>query len=190
MSLRAAARSIFVNGAWHPLPDEGVWLTVGGAVSHERVGEWRAGRTLLAPVVFRRPARYLNEGVPDAERDLALDGTALLGSVKSGLLVQVEQRRHWRSRKPPRALVRTSGARGAMGDLARSASRERSSSRSSSETARGFPTTSVRGCRLPAPTTSSRSRAATSRFSPGWCCSRLMLLGVQGRPAALSRSSS
>ncbi len=91
VSLRAVARSILLNGSWHPLPDEGVWLTVGGAVSRDRVSQWRAGRVLLAPVAFRRPARYLNDGVPDAERDLALDGTALLGSVKSGLLVQVER---------------------------------------------------------------------------------------------------
>ena len=37
----------------------------------------------------RHRRRYLNEGVADFERDLALDGTALLGSVKSGLLVEV-----------------------------------------------------------------------------------------------------
>ena len=36
-----------------------------------------------SPVTFRRPARYLNDGVPDFERDLALDGTALFASVKS-----------------------------------------------------------------------------------------------------------
>ncbi|HEX5635410.1 MAG TPA: DNA internalization-related competence protein ComEC/Rec2, partial [Gemmatimonadales bacterium] len=40
-------------------------------------------------MTFRRPARYLNEGVPDFERDLALDGTTLLGTVKSALLVNV-----------------------------------------------------------------------------------------------------
>ena len=43
-------------------------------------------------MTFRRPARYLNDGVPDFERDLALDGTTLLGSVKSGLLVDVVRR--------------------------------------------------------------------------------------------------
>jgi competence protein ComEC len=41
---------------------------------------------------FRRPQRYLNDGVPDFERRLALDGTSLLGSVKSGLLVDVVSR--------------------------------------------------------------------------------------------------
>ena len=51
--------------------------------------EWRAGRTLEAPITFRRPARYLNDGVPDFERDQALDGMTLLGTVKSGLLIDV-----------------------------------------------------------------------------------------------------
>ena len=51
-----------------------------------------AGRTLEMPVTFRRPARYLNDGVPDFERDLALDGTALFASVKSSVLVDVRQR--------------------------------------------------------------------------------------------------
>ena len=51
--------------------------------------EWTAGRTLELMATFRRPARYLDEGVPDFERDLALSGTTLFGSVKSGLLVDV-----------------------------------------------------------------------------------------------------
>ena len=41
---------------------------------------------------FRRPARYLNDGVPDFERELALDGTTLFGSVKSALLIDVVAR--------------------------------------------------------------------------------------------------
>src|SRR6185436_6148857 len=54
--------------------------------------EWTAGRTLEMMATFRRPARYLNEGVPDFERDLALAGTSLFGSVKSRLLVEVVAR--------------------------------------------------------------------------------------------------
>ena len=66
-----------------------VSLAVGGRVARERAGEWRAGRRVEASATFRRPARYLNEGVPDFERDLALHGITLFGSVKSGLLVDV-----------------------------------------------------------------------------------------------------
>jgi competence protein ComEC len=67
----------------------GLILNVGGTISRDRAIEWRAGRSIRAPVTFRRPARYFNDGVPDFERQLALDGTALLGSVKSALLVEV-----------------------------------------------------------------------------------------------------
>jgi competence protein ComEC len=67
----------------------GVTISVSGEAFRDRVSEWRAGRTIEAPVTFRRPARYLNEGVADFERDLALGGTTLLGSIKSGLLVDV-----------------------------------------------------------------------------------------------------
>jgi competence protein ComEC len=60
-----------------------------GEASADPADDWVAGRTLQLMATFRRPARYLNEGVPDFERDLALAGTTLFGSVKSGLLVDV-----------------------------------------------------------------------------------------------------
>lgn len=67
-------------------------LSVGGAGLPAAFSEWRAGRAIEAQVTYRRPSRYLNEGVPDVERALALDGTTLLGSIKSGLLVEVVSR--------------------------------------------------------------------------------------------------
>jgi competence protein ComEC len=78
-------------------PRDNHWLNAPGGVSLSVSGDaaapvavaWRAGRTIEVPVSFRRPARYLNEGVPDFEYDLALDGTTLFGSVKSGLMVTV-----------------------------------------------------------------------------------------------------
>ena len=60
-----------------------------GEASADPASGWVAGRTLEMMATFRRPARYLDEGVPDFERDLALSGTTLFGSVKSGLLVDV-----------------------------------------------------------------------------------------------------
>jgi competence protein ComEC len=87
VSLRA--RVVVVDGA--PATG-GVSFTVSGESALGRAGEWRAGRVIEAPATFRRPARYLNEGVPDAERRLALDGTTLFGSIKSGLLVDVVAR--------------------------------------------------------------------------------------------------
>ncbi|HEX5110085.1 MAG TPA: DNA internalization-related competence protein ComEC/Rec2 [Vicinamibacterales bacterium] len=87
----ASVTGLLIDRRWRRLPGDGVRLTVGGATSDQRLSQWRAGRTIVAPVTFRRPARYLNEGVPDFERALALDGTSLLGTVKSGLLLEVER---------------------------------------------------------------------------------------------------
>ena len=41
------------------------------------------------PVQLRRPARYLDPGVPDGERALARGGITLVGTVKSGALVEL-----------------------------------------------------------------------------------------------------
>ena len=90
--LRASVRAILLSGTWQSVPDEGVRVTVGGVEARDRLADWIAGRTLTAPVTFRRPARYLNAGVADFERDAALDGTALGGTIKSALLVQVDGR--------------------------------------------------------------------------------------------------
>jgi competence protein ComEC len=72
----------------------GVLLTVAGILSADRMDAWRAGRTIRAPVRLRRPSRYLNPGVPDLELALARRGTTLVGSVKSGALVELVARGH------------------------------------------------------------------------------------------------
>ena len=91
VSLRVHASAIAPASTW-VLATGGVSLTVSGGAAAAQAPEWRAGRTIEAPVTFRRPARYLNEGVPDFERDLSLAGTTLFGSIKSGLLVRVTKR--------------------------------------------------------------------------------------------------
>ncbi|MGE3955259.1 MAG: DNA internalization-related competence protein ComEC/Rec2 [Vicinamibacterales bacterium] len=70
----------------------GVLLTVLGAMGPERMSEWRAGRRVRMPAELRRPSRYLNPGVPDQERALARRGVTLVGTVKSGALVEVMAR--------------------------------------------------------------------------------------------------
>jgi competence protein ComEC len=67
----------------------GVALTVVGSIAAGRMGEWMAGRRVRAPAVLRRPARYLNDGVPDMERQMARRRITLVGTVKSGALVDV-----------------------------------------------------------------------------------------------------
>ena len=67
----------------------GVLLTVSGSLARDHFPEWRAGRTVRAPAFLRRPSRYLNPGARDEERALARRGSTLVGSVKSGALVEV-----------------------------------------------------------------------------------------------------
>ncbi|MGE0451407.1 MAG: DNA internalization-related competence protein ComEC/Rec2 [Vicinamibacterales bacterium] len=72
--------------------DGGVLLTVGGELAPLRMSEWTAGRRIRAPALLRRAPRYLDPGVPDQERALARRGTILVGSVKSGALVDLVAR--------------------------------------------------------------------------------------------------
>ena len=69
--------------------DGGMTLTVGGALVGDRIAEWRARRRVSLPVTLRRPARFLNPGLPDQERRFAQRGSVLRGSVKSALLIDV-----------------------------------------------------------------------------------------------------
>ena len=73
----------------------GLLVTVVGSLAAGRVDEWRAGRRVRMPVQLHRPSRYLNPGVPDGERMLARAGTTLVGTVKSGALVEIESHGSW-----------------------------------------------------------------------------------------------
>ena len=89
VSLRARVVTVGMDGR----PADGaVILTVSGEAAPGGAAEWRAGRIIDTYATFRRPARYLNDGVGDFERQLAIDGTTLFGSVKSGLLIDVVAR--------------------------------------------------------------------------------------------------
>jgi competence protein ComEC len=91
VTLRGEIIAVQLHGVWQRT-EGGIAVSVNGAAAEDRVREWRAGRTIEAPIAFRRPVRYLNDGVPDFERDQALDGVTLLGTVKSGLLIDVARR--------------------------------------------------------------------------------------------------
>jgi competence protein ComEC len=67
----------------------GALLTVVGSLAIDQMGDWRAGRTIRAPAQLHRASVYLDPGVPDQERVLARRGVALVGTVKSGALVEV-----------------------------------------------------------------------------------------------------
>jgi competence protein ComEC len=72
----------------------GLLLTVAGALAADRQDEWRAGRMIRAPAQIRAPSFYLDPGVPDQQRVFARRGITLVGTVKSGALVEVESRGH------------------------------------------------------------------------------------------------
>jgi competence protein ComEC len=76
-------------GSWLEQAAGGVLLNVAGSMVAERLDDWRAGRTIRVHAGLRRPAVYLNRGVPNAERALARRGVTLVGSVKSASLVEV-----------------------------------------------------------------------------------------------------
>ncbi len=67
----------------------GALISVGGDVTAEQILQWRGGRRVVFPGTLRRPTRYLNPGVPDGDRHLAWRNTVLVGSVKSGRLIEL-----------------------------------------------------------------------------------------------------
>ena len=77
-TLQVAVTHVSIGGAWEPV-EGGVSVSVGGMLASDAAGEWRAGRLVEFPAALRTAARYLNAGVPDAERALARRGTALVG---------------------------------------------------------------------------------------------------------------
>lgn len=89
--VRIRLRPVAVNGKAPAGPGEAA-LTVIGAEAPARIDEWRAGRSVRLDARARRPARYLDAGVPDHQRDLARRGLVLVGSVKSALLVEPARR--------------------------------------------------------------------------------------------------
>ena len=76
----------------HRATSGGAIVSVGGELRSNRFTEWRAGRRVRVPVTLRRPAKYLDPGVRDAQRELGWRGTSLVGSTKSDRLVDVLSR--------------------------------------------------------------------------------------------------
>ncbi len=88
---RARSGGTPLDAAANPV-EGGVLLTVAGQLAIEQLPAWRAGRTIRAYAELRRPSRYLDSGVPDQEAALARRGISLVGSVKSGTLVDVVEK--------------------------------------------------------------------------------------------------
>ena len=76
-------------------PDGAASLNVSGVIALKAWPRWRAGRQIALPASVRAPARYLDAGVDDDRLALARRGLVLVGSVKSGALVDVVSRGSW-----------------------------------------------------------------------------------------------
>ena len=92
--LRVAVMRVWVNAVAEEASG-GVSLGVSGTLHAEAITGWRAGRIIRAPVLLRRPARYMNEGLPDQERGLARRGVSLVGTIKSAALVETLEYGWW-----------------------------------------------------------------------------------------------
>lgn len=109
---RARTEETFDGGPERPAHG-GVVLTVAGTLASAHAGQWRAGRTIRAPVHLRRPTTHRNPGSIDEARALARRGTVLIGSVKSAVLVEMVSLGSWRTEAAAgvRAFVRRAVAR-------------------------------------------------------------------------------
>jgi predicted membrane metal-binding protein len=93
-SMRLRVERVSAGACLEPAPG-GVSITVAGTLAGGAIEKWRAGRLIRTTAVLRRPAKYLNEGVPDQERLMARRGIALVGTVKSAALVHVIEAGSW-----------------------------------------------------------------------------------------------
>jgi competence protein ComEC len=87
-SMRVQVERVSAGGCME-LARGGVSLTVVGSLAAGEITKWRAGRTIRTMATLRRPAKYLDRGVPDQERLMARRGIALVGSVKSAAMVRI-----------------------------------------------------------------------------------------------------
>ncbi len=85
----------------------GLVVTVTGGLAQARAGEWRAGRRVVITAAVRPPRSFRNVGSPDARADLVRRRAALVGTVKSALLVEVVGRGSWPSEIAAAARART-----------------------------------------------------------------------------------
>ncbi len=104
--LRIDVDRVDVSGVFEPATG-GIAVGVSGGLHSTHLDQWTSGRRVRAPVHLRRPARYLNEGVPDQERALARRGVSLVGTIKSAALIDVVAAGWWWEETAARIRART-----------------------------------------------------------------------------------
>ena len=73
----------------------GVRVSLGGAPDERKLVELRAGRRVRTPAIVRRPTTFGNPGLEDEAHALARRGIVLVGTVKSGALIELVERGWW-----------------------------------------------------------------------------------------------
>jgi competence protein ComEC len=125
ISLTLEVHTVVVAGRVETRTSGGLRLIVAGTAAAARMDAWRAGRALRMPVLLRRPTGYGDPGVADDVKGLARRGVVLLGTVKSGALVEVvaagslleeaaARARRWARRQLAAHVGRWSGQSGAI----------------------------------------------------------------------------
>ena len=91
---RADRSARFATVAMARWPDgrEIAALTVGGTLAAGGIDRWLAGRRVRAPATVRRPAHYLNPGVPDDRVALALGAGGARGLAQIGVIEAIQAR--------------------------------------------------------------------------------------------------
>ena len=88
-----SVRRVRTPCGWLPLSG-GLRVAVNGSLAAGLIDGWRAGRRVRVPVLLRLPAAFHDPGVPDEEFAMARRGLAVVGSAKSGALVEIVARGH------------------------------------------------------------------------------------------------
>ena len=88
------ARRLHDGRGWRDLPGR-VQVTVSGELAGEAMSSWRAGRTIEAPVLLRRPPLSRNPGGPSVEWQMLQRPFVLAGTIKSAALVNVTRGVWW-----------------------------------------------------------------------------------------------
>ncbi len=94
LSLRVAVDRVAIGPCPEPA-EGGITVSIAGSLPDEARRSWTKGRRVRMPALLRRPARYLDWGVADQERAMARRGLALVGTVKSAMLVELLRRGTW-----------------------------------------------------------------------------------------------
>ncbi len=93
--LEMGAVQVAINGRIASCPDLDVLVNVGGNMAAASMDQWTAGRRVRMPVRLRTPAVVRNPGSPSVRWQELTRSFDVIGTVKSGALIEVEAGPFW-----------------------------------------------------------------------------------------------